>query len=195
VQVHPSTCALLHLARRLNTLTAGVFDPCLPSRPGRLQDIEVADEHVTCHAPVTLDFGGFAKGYAVDCAIEALAAHGCDSGLVNAGGDLRVFGSGGEPIFLRTPGDDTSSRRVTLTEVALSDAALAVSDASSRRRPPEHQGYYIRARASKPLVSNYAAVIAKQAVIADALAKCVLLCAEDVLEPVLRTFDARRLVA
>jgi thiamine biosynthesis lipoprotein len=217
VTVHASTCELLDLARRLNALTDGIFDPCLPGRPGRLQDIEVSTEAasstdatswtdatrsadpaaaaatgllrpsgaIRCHAPVALDFGGFAKGYAVDCAIDALMRHGCSSGLVNAGGDLRVFGPRVEPILLRGPAAD-------LVEVPLTDAALAVSDADSSNTPAEHQGYYVRGVARSPLLVRYAAVTAKQAVIADALAKCVLLCPPEVAERALRAFDATR---
>ncbi len=103
IKVHPSIGELLNLARRINTLTDGVFDPCLPSQPGRLHDIDVSPDEaeVICHAAVALDFGGFAKGYAVDCAIEALIGSGCTAGLVNAGGDLRVFGPRTEPTFVR----------------------------------------------------------------------------------------------
>jgi thiamine biosynthesis lipoprotein len=187
VAVHPSTCDLLNLAQRLNTLTDGVFDPCLPSRPGRLQDIEVCTGQIFCHAPVALDFGGFAKGYAVDCAVAALTSHGCAAGLVNAGGDLRVFGARAEPIFLRGPSGE-------LTRIELSDAALAVSDADSKRRPAEHQGYYIRSRAvgeshGAPL-QRYAAVVAKEAVVADALTKCVLLCPSPTAGRALKAFGA-----
>jgi FAD:protein FMN transferase len=234
VAVHSSTCDLLNLARRLNTLTDGVFDPCLPSQAGRLQDIEVSMGQLFCHASVALDFGGFAKGYAVDCAIEALMSHGCTAGLVNAGGDLRVFGACTEPIFLRGPAGE-------LTRIDLSDAALAVSDADSQRRPAEHQGYYIRgrvpggrqdhadiaggarsnivdahrgrpslpgnanvarggdplslrytsvARGADPPPQRYAAVIAKEAVVADALTKCVLLCPQPTAGQVLKAFSA-----
>lgn len=183
VLVHDSTCELLDLARQLNELTNGIFDPCLPARPGKLTDIEVSKQHVICHAPVALDFGGFAKGYAVDCAIGALLAHGCSSGLVNAGGDLRVFGSGTEPMLLRGPGGE-------LREIVLSDAALAVSDVDSPHRPAEHQGYYGR-RGQPSTVRRYAAVTAKQAVVADALTKCALLCADDIARRVLQTFDAK----
>jgi thiamine biosynthesis lipoprotein len=179
--VHASICELLNLARRINTLTKGVFDPCLPLQRGRLRDIDLSTGDVVCHAPVALDFGGFAKGYAVDCAIETLIGSGCMGGLVNAGGDLRVFGPRTEPMFLRGQAGE-------LTNIELTDTALAVSDANSRQRPPEHQGYY----GSASLAVDYAAVIAHDAVIADALAKCVLLCPKPMAEHVLRTFDARQ---
>ncbi|MDX1459772.1 MAG: FAD:protein FMN transferase [Xanthomonadales bacterium] len=42
---------------------------------------------------VQLDFGGIAKGYAVDRAALILEQHGLDSHLVNAGGDLKAGGA------------------------------------------------------------------------------------------------------
>ncbi|MCB1736372.1 MAG: FAD:protein FMN transferase [Gammaproteobacteria bacterium] len=42
---------------------------------------------------VSLDFGGIAKGSAVDAAIGILRKHGLDNAIVNAGGDLRAVGS------------------------------------------------------------------------------------------------------
>ncbi len=198
VSVHPSVHELLQLARRLHALTDGVFDPCLPGRPGRLQDIETGSDEVTCRAPVALDFGGFAKGYAVDRAIDALKRAGCTAGLVNAGGDLRVFGPKAIPVLLRGP-------QGRLTEVELVDAALAVSDADSRCGPAEHRGYYARrpggwaegravgSDSTDALVTRYAAVMACEASVADALTKCVLLCPRERSDEALHAFAARRL--
>ncbi|SCZ55678.1 FAD:protein FMN transferase [Thiohalomonas denitrificans] len=45
---------------------------------------------------VQLDFGAFAKGYAVDLAIRHLRERGIENAIVNAGGDLRAIGSKGE---------------------------------------------------------------------------------------------------
>ena len=45
---------------------------------------------------VQLDVGAFAKGYAVDEAIELLKQRGIDNAIVNAGGDLRAIGSHGD---------------------------------------------------------------------------------------------------
>jgi FAD:protein FMN transferase len=42
---------------------------------------------------VEMDFGGIAKGFAVDRAIDILLAHGVDHALVNAGGDLFALGA------------------------------------------------------------------------------------------------------
>ena len=187
VKVHRTVCDLLNLARRISALTDGVFDPCLPTLPGQLHDIDVSTDEVVCRAPIALDLGGFAKGYAVDCAIATLMDSGCASGLVNAGGDLRVFGPRAEPVFVR-------DRAGLLINVEINDAALAVSDANSPDRPAEHQGYYVRDRAI-PLAAEFAAVIANEAVIADALAKCVLLCPKPVADRTLRAFAATQVLA
>lgn len=47
---------------------------------------------------VQLDFGGFAKGIAIDRSIAALKRLGINNAIVDAGGDMRVIGSkGGKP--------------------------------------------------------------------------------------------------
>ncbi|MCK4743516.1 MAG: FAD:protein FMN transferase [Sulfuriflexus sp.] len=43
-----------------------------------------------------LDFGGFAKGMAVDATIEHLKEFGIQNAIINAGGDLRAIGKHGE---------------------------------------------------------------------------------------------------
>jgi thiamine biosynthesis lipoprotein len=174
--IHASTWEVLRLAQRLNELTGGVFDPCLPRRPGRLTDLELSAPSagpppwVVRRAPVALDLGGIAKGYAIDCAIGALRAAGCNAGAVNAGGDLRLFGARGETVLLR-------QRDHAYQPLVLQNAALAVSDLDEPRRPPGHRGYYVRTGAAAA-GRRYAAVVAPEAMTADALTKCVLLCSE-----------------
>jgi len=56
------------------------------------------------HAPVHIDLGGIAKGYAVDRALMALRTAGCRGALVNAGGDLAVFGNRKHPSSSGTGG-------------------------------------------------------------------------------------------
>lgn len=186
VEVRACTWELLALAQRVNRLSGGVFDPCLPALPGRISDIELKpDRTVLCGRPIALDFGGIAKGYAVDRAIDALWAHGCYSGLVNVGGDLRVFGLRAETILLRQSDGN-------LRPLEVCNAALAVSDVDSRHRPAEHQGYYVHGTREPPR-RRYAAVLAPQAVIADALVKCALLCAASDALRALRAFNASAL--
>ena len=189
VPIHPSTWWVLQLAQRVHTFTQGVFDPCVPERAGRLADLELSGcsdpaPWALCHAPLSLDLGGIAKGYAIDCAIDALMARGCVAGLVNAGGDLRVFGARREPILLRhTDG--------TFRPLELENTALAVSDIGARRRPSEHRGYYRRSGSGGRPPRRYAAVLAREAAVADALTKCVLLAPTDCATRALQELGGR----
>ena len=53
--------------------------------------------------PLLIDLGGIAKGFAVDRAVDTLQNFGIKSGLVNAGGDMRVFGNQEMSVFIRDP--------------------------------------------------------------------------------------------
>jgi thiamine biosynthesis lipoprotein len=190
IAIGESTWQVLRLAQALRAACEGAFDPCLPSQPGRLSDVVLSatgeiSRSALCSAPVAVDLGGIAKGYAIDRAIEALRAAGCVSALVNAGGDVRVFGRS-ESVLLRRA--DGSCEPLTLT-----DAALAVSDldVDVRHRPAEHQGYYRRAGVATPR-TRYAAVVAPRAAVADALTKCVLFAGARCAARALDAFDARR---
>ena len=184
LDVHPWTWEVLALSSRLNQASKGAFDPCLPSAAGRLTDLEfAAPQSVIPHRPLHIDLGGIAKGYAVDRALAALRAAGCRGGLVNAGGDLAVFGNRAHAIVIRdrTEGDSI---------IELKDAALATSDVCNAARPAEHNGYYHgvtrrRIRAGKISVS------AARAAIADALTKCVLADHGKANTELLESFDAR----
>jgi thiamine biosynthesis lipoprotein len=50
-----------------------------------------------------VDLGGIAKGFAVDRAVDALKENHVATGIVNAGGDIRVFGSMSRQLHVRNP--------------------------------------------------------------------------------------------
>jgi thiamine biosynthesis lipoprotein len=58
----------------------------------RMIRLDAERQQVTMPTGVMLDFGGLAKGMAVDAALAALRAAGIDRALVNAGGDLALSG-------------------------------------------------------------------------------------------------------
>jgi thiamine biosynthesis lipoprotein len=191
VAIDHTTWEVLQLAHSVYDLSDGVFDPCLPSRPGRLCDLRISETGAgspwaLCLAPLAVDLGGIAKGYAIDLAIEALRAAGCGSGLVNAGGDLRVYGRSERVLIRHAEGGCVPLR--------LKDEALAVSDldTAAGRRAVEHQGYYRRSGAAAP-VHRYVAVVAPRAAVADALTKCVLLAEERDTARALRALRARQI--
>jgi thiamine biosynthesis lipoprotein len=96
---------------------------------GTLRDLRVLSANeVQLERPVRLDFGGIAKGYAVDIAIETLRRSGIESALVNAGGDLRSLGARAWPVEVRAEVGFRSRapylfRRALSTAIASSEAA------------------------------------------------------------------------
>lgn len=89
------------------------------------QKVERNSDTVFLRDPgMEIDFGGFGKEYATDCAAEILLAHGIQHGYVNLGGDLRVVGpkTDGAPwsIGIRHPRrDDTTVATIPVTHGAL----------------------------------------------------------------------------
>jgi FAD:protein FMN transferase len=116
--VHPWTYAVLRRAVRISALSDGLFDitvapvlvelGLLPRLEGSLagcgdwRDLSFLPHgRVFFRRPLLVDLGGIAKGFAVDQAIHALRRGGCTDAVVNAGGDLRAFGTQRRPIHLR----------------------------------------------------------------------------------------------
>ena len=190
VEVAPETAEVLQLALDLHRDSGGLFDvtvagelvrtgflprPRSPSRKarpiGNASDIAMAGpRHVRCLQPSLIDLGGIAKGYAVDQAVEAIRAAGVTRGLVNAGGDLRMFGGAPWPIALR---DADGELRETLW---LADCAVASSaNLRNRRRRwgrlrTPHIGFGRRPMAS----TRRTTVVASSCVIADAMTKIAM---------------------
>jgi thiamine biosynthesis lipoprotein len=136
--IDPSILPLITEAGRLSTLSSGLFNPVIgnlvalwgfhdnPLPVGTLpdstavrkllaqnptvNDITINGSTISSRNPaVAYDLGGFAKGYAIDRAIEHLRAAGIHDAIINAGGDLRVLGHHGDRpwrIGIRHPRDN-----------------------------------------------------------------------------------------
>ncbi len=63
----------------------------------RMDDLETRDISLRSKNPnVLVDLGGFAKGYGINRAMEALHKTGIKNAVINAGGDLKVIGRHGQ---------------------------------------------------------------------------------------------------
>jgi thiamine biosynthesis lipoprotein len=181
--------AVLSCSLELASRSGGAFDPTVGGRVAELgflppqapservvswRDVELTPRGVRFAKPLVLDFGGIAKGYAVDCAIDALREHGIVAGCVNAGGDLRVFGDRSELVHVRTGG----RRSVILPLAMVSEAAVATSSYGGQRRRIGGRWAtpLIDPRGRLPIMSTRTvSVVAPTCMVADALTKVVAL--------------------
>jgi thiamine biosynthesis lipoprotein len=104
------------------------------------EDIVVEGDLLRSSNPaVQLDFGGVAKGYAVDLAIDYLRQQGIENAIVNAGGDLRAIGRHGDRpwrVAVRKPGGGV----IGAVEV-IGDESLFTSGNYERFRQDADQRY------------------------------------------------------
>jgi FAD:protein FMN transferase len=123
------TYEVLQQCHRFSSLSNGVFDATASaSDPAKesasWKDVQLhLDGTVQFLHPLTMNLSGIAKGYAVDRAVLALQDCGMESGIVNAGGDLRVFGPVPHVIHLRDP----SAPSRMAGSLSLEESALATS--------------------------------------------------------------------
>lgn len=201
VAIGRHTAAVLRQALEIAAESNGAFDPtvagelvaagALPRPPGAMQpdpaaswlDVAVSpDGRVTFYRPLWLDFGGIAKGYAVDHALAAMELPSSVQVTVDAGGDLRVAGPEAEAVQLGLSLPDA------VPVVAIQDGALA-SSTSAAQWGAEAQTHFDGHSRGPIAGASFAAVAAPSCMIADALTKPVL-ALEAGAEPLLRQFGA-----
>jgi FAD:protein FMN transferase len=208
VPVSDWTFEVIAFAQALAEETGGAFDvtvaPRLASwgflprtpphrheeRRATFRDIRLLPRRkaVEFRRPLHIDLGGIAKGFAVDRAVESLRARGIASGCVNAGGDLRVFGEESQRVGIRHPARPSE----IAWEVPLRNAAMATSGAYFAQK-------IWRGETVCPLIDGRtrrcsglgvsASVVARTAMVADALTKVVLALRHDAA-PILARYAA-----
>lgn len=193
IQIDRWTAKILHIAKDIYVHSSGLFNcgvghrliasGLLPNHLninghqfGGIEDLYFIDqETVRSVCPLCLDLGGIAKGFAVDMAVNTLIARGVNSGTVNAGGDLRVFGNIPQIIYLRNPQVPSQ-----LFEIgSLSNGAIATSGLyfSIRDKPKSHIVHPFKKtelNIDESLLDSYS-ILAKECVYADALTKVLAL--------------------
>jgi thiamine biosynthesis lipoprotein len=155
--------------------TQAEIDEVLGRQPSSL-DVSIDGLELRSANPsVQFDFGGIAKGYAVDLAIERLREMGIGNAIVNAGGDLRAMGRRGERpwrVAIRKPGGGV----IGAIEVS-GDESLFTSGNYERFRQDEEQRYphILDPRSGWPVEDVASAtVIAAEGMLADGAATALI---------------------
>jgi thiamine biosynthesis lipoprotein len=159
VPLSPGTLEVLRAAREISEQTQGAFDPtCRPvlelwrecqaaDREPRPEELAQALSRVgwrwirlqersaeKLQEGVSVDLGGIAKGYAVDRAVQAMRGAGARGGLVQCGGDLRVFGRAERSPRWHIGINNPSAPEGELRPEVLLISDLAVSTSGNYRR-------------------------------------------------------------
>ncbi|MGC9163892.1 MAG: FAD:protein FMN transferase [Thiomonas sp.] len=186
------TWDVLRKALALSRASAGCFDITVAGRlvargllpdhgfatldapPGADAVALLPGRRVALRRPVLLTLDGIAKGYAVDRAIDALARAGVQQAVVNAGGDLRVFGPQALPLGIRCA-DGAIRDAGLLRNAAVASSAIGLGAAARARFP----GCVIHPAGKEPAqrVPRVWSVRAAQCWRADALTKVAALAA------------------
>src|SRR5260221_10744187 len=181
--VDPWTWRVFRLAVILGRRSAGAFDCTIgarqvaagllpahgddtPAEKGGSADIDLSQPYrIRYRRKLYVDLGGIAKGFAVDRAVDALRRAGAQSGVVNAGGDLRAFGAAAETVHVRMPGDGGLRAIGEIREAA-------VATSVSGEETPLDLPILDAASGCKP-VARLVSLFASHCVLADALTKVV----------------------
>ena len=174
VRVTAGFAQVTRLSLEAARLTGGLFDPTVlpalnawgydrdfdsirrqrssaevdPPSCGRWREIELRGRDLRLPPGVALDFGGIAKGWTVDRAVEG--ADGLPWVLVDAGGDLRLAGlTDGLDVTV----DDPLRPGEEAARVHLDDGALATSSITCRTWGPGLH-HLIDPRTSRPVAGE-----------------------------------------
>jgi len=208
VSVHPWTWRVLKFAQEFYRNTDGIFDITMAGQlvkwnylprygarygGGSWRDIILeATGRVRFRRPLLIDFGGIAKGFAVDRAVEVLKRNRVTGGIVNGGGDLRVFGSASQLVHLRHPAEPKrAAGGVRLRERAIATSGVYFARTKNRGRYVSPMLDGRTGRAACDLIS--VTVGAANCMTADALTKVVFALREQAA-PLLARYSADALL-
>lgn len=192
LKLHRETAVLFRIAQYLCVKTGGIFNPAVDVESGQSVDFlsaKLKGFEIVKHKEMKVDFGGIGKGYIVDLAIKKLKEFSPIQGLINAGGDIRVYGEKTFPVLIRSASD----AHKLFFEANLENGAICSSSGYFRgfsRGQSRFQPIF------DPLTGNPAdgelsiSVIASSAWVADALTKVTALL-KDRAKDYIRIFKAR----
>jgi thiamine biosynthesis lipoprotein len=119
---HPELVAMMRYGMQSASSTDGLFNLTAGAQLARkgygkeaadefkenwLEDITVRDDLIQLGQDVSIDFGGFGKGWLVDSLHDHLLKSGASQIFVNGGGDIRLTQANSFEIPLMMPGDQS----------------------------------------------------------------------------------------
>lgn len=205
----PSVIELFHVAKDLSLKSQHLFNPAIgkliglwgfhsqnqtgvaPSKKDILslvkqqptmQDISIIGVRAISHnASVKLDFGGVAKGFAIDRLLKKLKQKGINNALIDTGGDLKVIGRHGDrawKIAIRDP--RAKEKLIASIELKDNEAAFTSGDYErylrNKKNNDQHLHHIIDPRTGYPATGTQSVtVLHNNASTADAAATALFI--------------------
>lgn len=228
ISVSPEMIEILQLSREYYDMTAGVFDVSCgrlyrlwkaeiekadlgslpPQKAIALAKSDCGMDYIVVNPDqrtvrinkknLRLDFGGLAKGYMVDKAVEKLRQHGIDSCLINAGGQIYALGKNSLASWRVGIRDPQNENQVALSRELFNEA---MSTSGGYEQFFEFEGkpysHIIDPRSGYPAMPDLLSVtiIAENSALADALSTaCYVVGSTQMLELLRRAGKAKAIV-
>lgn len=140
---------------------------------------------------IELDFGAIAKGYAIDAAVKELLRNGIDSAIVNASGNMYCIGTRfGRPwkIGVRDPRGQALMGGLELKDIAVASSGDYEQYVFSNGKRYSH---IVDPLTGYPVDTDVASVtvVAKSAMLADAVGTCIFLLGKDEGTRIFKNFE------
>lgn len=205
----PSVIELFHIAKALSLKSQNLFNPAIGKliglwgfhshnqpevAPSNKDVLDLVMQQPTMHdisvkgvraisknAAVKLDFGGVAKGFAIDRLLNGLKQKGINNALIDTGGDLKVIGQHGErawKVAIRDPRE--KEKIVASIELKDNEAAFTSGDyeryLKNKKNNDQHLHHIIDPRTGYPAKGTQSVtVLHNNAATADAAATALFI--------------------
>ncbi len=180
---------VIKMALRLSEQTSGRYDVTLgrlfrdrkeakQSKPVSCsyKGVQIAGNTITIlHPDILIDLGSIAKGYVVDKMVSYLKAQGVISGLIDARGDIRVFGVN-QSIDIQHP----RHAEQIIASLSVRDAIATSGDYN------QYHGSYKNSHILNQEELISVTVLAKTLTTADAFATVLFVCRQEERERIIR---------
>lgn len=205
----PSVLSLFHVAKDLSIQSQNLFNPAIgklvalwgfhsnkqasipPTKQDVLallkqqptmQDISVQGVRMRSkNAAVKLDFGGVAKGFAIDRLLKTLKKNGIHNALIDTGGDLKVIGQHGQRAW-KVAIRDPRVKNEIVASIKLNDNEAAFTSGDyerllkNKKNNDQHLHHIIDPRTGYPAIgSQSVTVLHHNAATADAAATALFI--------------------
>lgn len=164
-----------------------------PDQLGTSNNLSLNDQRLSTNAPLCIDLGGIAKGYAVDCAMNTLLRLTFENSIkctINAGGDLRSNDWENEVVHLKY-----AKRANALKKTKMTQTAVATSGTYLQSNHQDKTSAIVNPIQNKPhQFKGCVSVFSGSTMISDALTKAVILMPKKEIKILLRAYNAQAII-